>query len=384
MSAPVVIEPERIALVTAAVKHTVPASIVQDAELSVSVLAGGITNQLYRVKFKRPDNSDSNAVSVVVRVYGAETERLISREAEKFFQGIFLHTYGAYQNALVYEFLDGMRALEPDELPGFADSIARCLAVFQRTATAKIDTGSIYATQQLHSINTTREWLDVATQACTNRPEKLAALKVDLETKLKPACDWMHRVLIKTLEAAADRRNQDVLFVAICHNDLLSGNVMVRSEAKRGDDAESGATAAVRFIDFEYCRRDFALYDIADHWTEWAGYNNDFSKYPDAVAQRKFITAFFEARGDITASTPEDTANELVSRAVVTTNFLSLASALAWAVWSIVQHAYSAIDFDYVEYYKTKFQRFLDKREEYTAPFVANVLKLNPAEFAKM
>lgn len=325
---------------------------MSSSKIQVSVLSGGITNELYRVK-----NTESGK-SVVVRIYGKETERLISRSAEQFFQSKFLKTFGRYESVLIYEFLDGMRSLEPDELPQHAEGVAKTLAHFHCNASTFALYTPPYATQELHCINVTKSWIQTARHAVDTIP-KLAEFKEDV-AKLEAACAFIQPLLHK-LKAHVP--------VVICHNDLLSGNVMVY----RDDAGEDKKIAALpRLIDFEYCRRDFALYDIANHWHEWAGYDNDFTKYPNKETQTKFLKAYFNELAKATNNNtfPEEVealcSDAAIERARIITNFLFLAAVLTWSIWSMVQHAYSEIEFDYLDYYRKKFARFNEMKEEYT------------------
>jgi thiamine kinase-like enzyme len=250
-----------------------------------------------------------------------------------------------------------MRSLEPDELPHHADGIAKTLAHFHVKASQVALCTPPYATQELHCINITQSWIKSARHAVETIP-KLNEFKEDV-SKLEAACAYMQPLLQK-LKAHVP--------VVLCHNDLLSGNVMVFT------DKEAAATQLPRFIDFEYCRRDFALYDIANNWHEWAGYDNDFSKYPNKEQQTKFLKAYFQELAKVTHN--DSFAEEIetlcsdaaIERARIITNFLSLAAYLCWSVWSMVQHAYSEIEFDYLDYYRKKFARFENTKEEFTQP----------------
>ena len=108
-------------------------------DFTIRTLAGGLTNQLYLVRHEPTGHA------VVVRRYGNETGRIISRESEQFWQSVFLRTYGRVgRHMLVYEFLDGHRTITADEARRvWPKSIARrmaemhcratVVAVFQRT-----------------------------------------------------------------------------------------------------------------------------------------------------------------------------------------------------------------------------------------------------------
>jgi ethanolamine kinase len=54
------------------------------------------------------------------------------------------------------------------------------------------------------------------------------------------------------------------------------------------------------FIDFEYCAVNFALFDVANHFVEYAGVDQiDFDRYPGRDEQCRWLKIYFEARGMI-------------------------------------------------------------------------------------
>ena len=173
----------------------------------------------------------------------------------------------------------------------------------------------------------------------------------------------MHRIL----EAA-----KSVVPIVLSHNDLVPGNIMLSTP---GGDARE-----LRFIDFEYGGRDFLLFDVGNHWNEWAGSDHDFTRYPGPEAQRKFVEIFFDA----IAAQCDDASRpdcalirdaSIIDRAVVIANAMSLASNLAWAVWAVIQLTRSNIDFDYLRFCERRVHRFLDTRDMFGTPFIEGVLR---------
>jgi thiamine kinase-like enzyme len=99
---------------------TIPAAA---AFTSVKQVSGGITNQLFRCTV--------GARSVLIRIYGRNTEVLIARELDEKVscllgeRGFGPRIYGRFGNGRVEEWLPG-RALEPDEMkaPALLPAIA--------------------------------------------------------------------------------------------------------------------------------------------------------------------------------------------------------------------------------------------------------------------
>lgn len=139
-----------------------------------------------------------------------------------------------------------------------------------------------------------------------------------------------------------------------CHNDLLSGNVLLGPGPP--------GTAALHLIDFEYGAPNFRGFDLGNHFNEWAGFECDYSRFPDAAQMRAFLAAY-------AAAGPGPAGPEAVEALVVEAQVFSLASHLYWGIWALIQAKcvvavlglvlpavhrscrHSAIDFDYLGYH---------------------------------
>lgn len=71
------------------------------------------------------------------------------------------------------------------------------------------------------------------------------------------------RADIEKLKAALRNVNSPVVF---SHNDLLLTNIILQRDASAG-----GRPVNVAFIDYEYAMPNNQAYDIANHFTEFAG-----------------------------------------------------------------------------------------------------------------
>ena len=56
-------------------------------------------------------------------------------------------------------------------------------------------------------------------------------------------------------------------------------------------------SSTMQFIDFEYGCYNYRGYDFANHWCEYAGFEGDYSRYPDSKQQAKFVTAYLQQQG---------------------------------------------------------------------------------------
>lgn len=61
--------------------------------------------------------------------------------------------------------------------------------------------------------------------------------------------------------------------------------------------------------------------------------------------------------------------DEQVERAVAEANLFALASHQFWGTWAFFQAAYSAIDFDYLEYAELRWSEYRRRKDEFMQPF---------------
>ena len=98
----------------------------KEGKLEVVKVSGGITNLLYRVSKRESEATDALS-SVLVRIYGPNTEVLIDREVEcKLFGelsrlGFGPPLLGVFRNGRVEGFLAGSRPLQPEEMGDTGD-----------------------------------------------------------------------------------------------------------------------------------------------------------------------------------------------------------------------------------------------------------------------
>lgn len=363
-------EAGRLAAIDRLVRLVVPDMFADDpAPVVLSVLSGGITNQLYRVKRATAPHS-----SVVCRVFGKETERLISRTSDQFWQSQFIVTFGRCTNGIVYEFLDGMGDCQPTDMARFGREIAGALARFHIKATA-IGTAVLpYGTAPMFSESVLATWLALAQQPATReailkKPDGEAlAVAYDvlaLGTRIAPEVAWV------TERTAAAR---PWLLSGICHNDLLSGNIMCRRDPSKPGGLDP---SEVKLIDFEYAGRGYFLYDIANHFNEYAGFECDWALLPTDDTIRAFLSAYYtelrvavaavHAPTTIASGTGVGLTPSEMEAAVRALKLMQCASHLVWGIWAVLQSAYSAIDFPYLPYGGKRLDAYFDAKARFLA-----------------
>ncbi|CAM9493272.1 unnamed protein product [Scytosiphon promiscuus] len=355
------------------IKH-VTKSIMQGAwadypgeDIVVTTIGGGITNLLFKLQGPTEEGA------VLVRIYGEDTDVLIDRERDNaLFDELARMEYappfhGRFTNGRIEGFLPA-RALEPREM----------------SERSPVDFVSLIAKEmgRLHGLPVTKagpageaeiwrvlpKWLQLAKGLTFEDESRAAAIKaLDLDWICEEV-EWLSKRLgagnqDSGREASTPRASLSVQEsaksflheVVLCHNDLLSGNVL---HAKGWDK--------VQVIDFEYSGYNPRAFDIANHFCEHAGFDSNFEKsYPTTDTQMAFLKAYVRAVGIPTRSpsgkteegakdglTPSPNSDEeaFVEALRTEVNRWALPSHLWWSAWAVVQARYSPIDFDFVDY----------------------------------
>ncbi|RPB24454.1 kinase-like protein [Terfezia boudieri ATCC MYA-4762] len=170
------------------------------------------------------------------------------------------------------------------------------------------------------------------------------------------------------------------------HCDLLNGNVIILPERKE-EGERNGAVAgskSVHFIDYEYvlptlprlirstwvltvgvmgyrygtpCERAF---DIANHFSEWGGFECDYNLLPTRSVRREFIRAYLKSfhahnrGGRSCAKVPEEEEEALMGEV---DSFRGLPG-FYWGIWALIQETISQIDFDYAAYAEVRLREY--------------------------
>lgn len=287
-------------------------------DIAVTVVSGGITNQLYRLQYR--------SESLLFRVYGAKTEMIIDRDMEnKVCLLLTQRNFGAavrgrVVNGRIEEFLAGSALRTPQLLEErLMVRIARRVAELHAFDLPLDRTPALFATL--------RRFLRVAMEADfggdAERARRVAALDLRF-------FDEELRMLEKRLPRDAPSP------VVFCHNDLLCGNVMYDPEEDR-----------VTLIDYEYASYSYRAFDIANHFCEMSGWECDWDRFPSRKQQGVWLRAYLAAA---TRTGEADVPEVAVDALYAEVNPWVLASHLFWGFWSVVQTRYSPIEFDFLGY----------------------------------
>ncbi len=132
--------------------------------------------------------------------------------------------------------------------------------------------------------------------------------------------------------------------VVFCHNDLLSGNVLVSEDN------------AVYLVDFEYSGWNYRGFDIGNFFCEAMGGTIDGlvqpERYPSRDARVTFCRAYLAERegGHPADAEVQDLMNEV--------DLMSKVAHLYWGFWALVQSAGNTVDFPYVKFAEQRFDLY--------------------------
>mmetsp|Transcript_6399 Transcript_6399/g.27194 ORF Transcript_6399/g.27194 Transcript_6399/m.27194 type:complete len:258 (+) Transcript_6399:212-985(+) len=200
----------------------------------LETISGGMTNHLYRCSTTYPGVPQS---SVLLRIFGQGTsvcrtkDNVIFKAMSEAGLGPKLHA--TFEHGRIEEFLNDSRPLTNDEMkmPFYAKQIAKDLAMVHELQ-IPIPRGEPQLLQDLK-------------QAIAN-----------LDAKARALLPHTPEYYMEQVEKILARTDSPIVF---CHNDLQEGNIMVNE--RRGD---------ITLIDFEYGGYNYAMFDVGNHFAEYA------------------------------------------------------------------------------------------------------------------
>ena len=323
--------------------------------LKVRSVTGGITNRLFRVSGIVSDD-EGIPDSVLVRVFGGhgmiERDSETSTYAALSEQGVAPAYHGRFGNGRFEGWCDGYSALNVDDLSDqeISKSIAKALSKMHNEFVIPDSLKEYHNPDQPPTLWTQlTEWLDQALSSKFKTPndtDRAAALEL---VKLKDELKWLQSDVVSP--------NCKVGF---CHNDLLAANILSNKES------------TIQLIDFEYGGINYHMYDIANHFNEFAGGTDgdatpDYTKFPSPQLQRDFVTEYLAAAAAATSTSATATPDgDQVTALLKEIKGFVLANHLVWGLWGINQAATEGCDeFDYLQYGTCRIQQYYNVKSEW-------------------
>uniref|UniRef100_A0A0D9XE38 ethanolamine kinase n=1 Tax=Leersia perrieri TaxID=77586 RepID=A0A0D9XE38_9ORYZ len=256
------------------------------------------------------EDGEGNKSSVTVRLYGPNTDLVIDRKRELqaiphlSAAGFGAQLLGTFENGMVQSFINARTLTAPDmKEPKIAAEIAKQLNRFHRVEIPGSKEPQLW--DDIFKFLKKASILEFEDKETQKRYEEISFREIQDEVKeLKDLSDLLHAPVV------------------FSHNDLLSGNLMLNDFEEK-----------LYFIDFEYGSYSYRGYDIANHFNEYAGYDCDYSLYPDKDSQYHFFRNYLQP------DRPSEVQMRDLDALFVETNTYRLASHIYWALWALIQEA---------------------------------------------
>lgn len=282
----------------AAEKHLTPEEIIariadwKGKDIRWEELGGGITNHNYIVWVD--GGPENGGAKYVMRVPGIGTDMFIDREMERDCMvqaakaGVAPRV--AYQidpeGALVIDFVEG-EIMHPETIAGHPERIRQVVETVKGLHDKTVFKNTIALFDML------RHYKKIAADINAPMPDELAAT-------------------VKVLDDVEAVMKRDPVPDVACHNDLLSENFIIAADGK------------MWVIDWEYGGMTDPYFDLGDFVME----------HPFSRDEQRLIVATY--------------CGEMNERFFARMMLYRMVSGIWWAIWAMIQHTVSQIEFDYM------------------------------------
>lgn len=285
-------------------------------------ISGGMTNYLYRCSTTYEGGEPSSAL---LRIFGAENticrvkdNTIFKTLAET---GLGPKLYGTFDGGRVEEFLEDSRPLTNEEM--------------------KVEKYSRPTARRLGMVHELKIPLDRSIPQLLKDCSQLAA-QISSNSSLQNLLPEKSEYYADRLQQLISKSESPITF---CHNDLQEGNILLNTK-----------TDELTLIDFEYGGYNYAMFDIGNHFAEYAFAYVDhpagdlaFELRRDEYPNRRQMLTFLSEYTSVVQSSkdPEDMIDEAQ-------RFMCL-SHLYWSLWAATM---SLRGEGYVAYMNTRLSEF--------------------------
>ena len=338
--------------------HCVP------SDLTTKKITGGLTNELYSVSYC--DGQDTS--HILVRIFG-KSDGLLNREVENEIfislsnKNISPRLMGVYPWGRIEEFLfdrkplsSGTDMVRMDRELDCVELIAKALQSLHSTS---LDLDPSRASANIFKV--LEKWLCLASKygSCIRVSPRCPEFETPSIESLSREVEYVTRKVREKLfshkSVVSNKLCQRLLARVLCHNDMLSGNIMLNEVDK-----------SVRLIDFEYAGMNHAAADIANVFTAvcesimLSGQAQDVKlNFPSEAIQKHFLECYLG-----------ESITDRDLRVILTViSGFAMADELRWTIWGIIQASQSEVDFDYVFYYHSRFNAYREYVNIFTSRY---------------
>lgn len=338
--------------------------------IDVHRFTAGVMNTLLKVTKRVPGASDeeNDRESILLRAYGADSDILVDRDMEAAThallsqRGLAAPLLARFDNGLLYKYQPG-RICTAEDLG--KEDIWRAVAARLGEWHARLP----LPTPKKHSFEETG-----AERPNSNRVEATQAKSIGSRFPSPNIWSvmqqWVHALPART---EAEKTHRGVLqnelqrsFEELDHDhglgysgfilghcDLLSANVIVPPEDQAGPHGSrswgKSLMGRVSFIDYEYAVPCPAAFDIANHFSEWAGYQCNYSLLPTEATRRSFVREYLQSYSQY-APLESSTIDARLEDLLVDIDRYRGIPGFYWGCQGLIQAVISDNDFDWSSY----------------------------------
>ncbi|KAL9102137.1 MAG: hypothetical protein Q9163_002668 [Psora crenata] len=307
----------------------------------------GIMNTLLKLTKEVPGRSkiENDKQAVLLRSYGRDSDIMIDREMEVTThvllaeRGLASPLLARFQNGLLYGFFPGRHAQLP--LPTLKTETSN---------SEEREGGTDQPLGQSRTIWTVMQsWLDAL-------PSKSEEARLQ-QQRLQAEFDKCFR------ELTGDR-SEDSSDYVLRHCDLLAANVIIPPQDPSTEMANHQDLARkVHFIDFEYSVPCPPAFDLANHFSEWGGYDCDYNMLRTQTTRQRFIERYLEyyTRHE---SELKKSRNLSMRQLFDDVDRYRGMPGLFWGSFSLIQQEVSEVKFDWQSFADQKLAEFWAWRKE--------------------
>jgi len=286
----------------------------------------GITNTVLSV------NSELDNEKLVFRIFGNGTENIIDRESElKNFDLLNNYElappiYAKFKNGFAVGHLPGetittTSVRDPEIMTKICEKLAKLHKIPVETP------------KKSFLFNKAQQFLDNIPEKFSDEKKQKVYEKYFSNVDFKTVLDDL-RLMISNV-----KQNRQVL----CHNDLLINNLLYDSEQEEA-----------HIIDYEYMAVNYQLFDIANHFNEFAGVDNvNYKLCPNDEEKRQFLKIY------LTCYLEHEPTSREIEDMLLEVPIFEAASHAFWVIWAIGQANVSSIDFNYLDYAFKRYRQYL-------------------------
>ncbi|CAF1072442.1 unnamed protein product [Adineta steineri] len=236
------------------------------------IFNNGLSNITFGLFDTRLTNDESQGL--VIKLFGTSSDLFIDRQSE-IKTMIDLYNKGVisqrilikFKNGIIYKYIPGRICLREDI---FKENIAKLMA----TKLALFHSVPIEQTEKSFLIPALRKFVEILKNYEQPTTKEILDISADI--------DLIEKSVLPRLLSNTQIGNNLVL----CHNDLVR-NVIYDEKIEN-----------LSFIDFEYTHINYAFFDIANLFVQYADTDNEYIRiYPTRSQQKKWLTTYFEVRG---------------------------------------------------------------------------------------